>query len=163
VGRGLETEYKDFEWVSELDECRKVLRGVVALDRLLDRLIVSCHVRDLPRSADMTCHSYLFNLWSRLFLKLEPNFKGISLAEARKLFARLRKGEKEPPYRMPGYERRFVRDFMSHVEDFDRAEAAVLEDLLSQIWREFREEYERISIRDLDPRYSKFITFQARP
>ena len=151
--------YKDFERISELDECRKVLRRLMALDRLLKRLSALYPADEaLIRSGELTFYSLLFNLWSRLLLKLESGFYGISLEQAKAFFRHLRAGDKKPPFCMPGFEEIFLADFMAHASGFDPESESILKDTLSIVWQEFHSEYERILVSDLDSRFSKFIS-----
>ena len=58
---------------------------------------------------------------------------------------------------MPGFKTIFVKEFMSHAGTSDPDAASILEDTLSQLWTAFQEEHERVSLSDLDARYSKFL------
>ena len=152
-------EYRDFEWLSELGECLKVLRRLMVLDSLLERLEGLYQIDErMIESSEVTFHPLLFNLWARLLLRLEPSFSGISLAQARSLFRRLRAGRRKPPYEMPGFERLFVKDFMAYASHSDPEAASILEETLSLIWKEFHDEYEWVSTHDLDGRFSQFIS-----
>jgi len=151
-------EYRDFEWLSELAECLQVLRRLMVLDSLLERLAENYQINvDMIKSSEQTFRQLLFNLWARLLLNLEPSFSRISLKQTRSFFRLLRSEKKRPPYKMPGFEGTFVNDFMAYAADSDPEAASILEDTLSLIWQEFREEYERVSLSDLDERYSKFL------
>lgn len=150
--------YKDFEWLSELGESLEDLRRLMVLDGLIERLAASYPMdEELMDSPELTFRPILFNLWSRLLLDLQPSFSGLSLEQAKTLFLRLRAGGEKPPYEMPGFEKTFVRDFMSYAPDAEPEAASILWDTLSLIWHEFREEYEWVILDDLDARYSKFI------
>lgn len=158
VGFQESEEYKDFEWLSDLAECLDVLRRLMVLDSLVDRLVEFYPIDEaLLQSPEITFRSLLFNLWSRRLLKLEPNFSGIPLEQVKRLFEKLREGDKRPPFLMPGWEEIFVQDLISYVSDAEPQAASILKESLSLIWNEFREEYEWISTDDLDPRYSKYI------
>jgi len=159
VGLQEEEEYRDFEWLSELGECLKVLRRLMVLDGLMARLAESYPIDEgVIQSSEVTFRRLLFNLWSRLLLKLEPCFSGLSVEQAKRFFELLREGSKRPPYQMAAFEETFVKDFMSHALDADPGAASILRDTLSLIWQEFSEEYEWVSTRDLDRKYSKFIS-----
>ncbi|MBW1705847.1 MAG: hypothetical protein JRJ86_11875 [Deltaproteobacteria bacterium] len=62
---------------------------------------------------------------------------------------------------MDKFKRTFITDFMAHASDADPEAALILKDTLSLIWKEFYEEYEWVSIDDLDDRYSKFVTTET--
>jgi hypothetical protein len=151
--------YRDFEWVSELGECLRVLRRLMVLDSLMERLAASYPMDEqLIQSSGVTFHPFFFNLWGRGILKLEPSFSGLSLSQARRLFRHLRGGSSAPPYTMPGFEEVFVSNFMAHVSDADPEAASILREALALIWQTFYEEYKQVSMTDLDSRYSKYIT-----
>ena len=65
----------------------------------------------------------------------------------------------KPPYRMAGFERTFIRDFIAHASGSDPKAASILENMLSPIWTEFRKEYEYVSLNDLDGRYSRLFDY----
>jgi hypothetical protein len=88
---------------------------------------------------------------------MKPCFSEISIEQAKSLFHRLRAGSTKPPYRMTGFQETFVEDFMAYASDADSESASILRDTLSLIWQDFQEEYEGVSLSDLDGRYSSFI------
>jgi len=158
VGSSETEEYRDFERLSDLAECLEVLRRLMVLDGLLGKLSESYQLKgDIVDYPEITYHSLLFNLWARLLLKIDPSFSGISLGQARRFFSKLRGRSRKPPYSMAGFKRIFIRDFMAHAAESDPEAASILEDTLSRIWGEFLEEYEHVSISDLDRRYSRFV------
>ena len=135
-----------------------MLRRVMVLDSLLERLAAQYQMNEaMIQSSEQTFRQLLFNLWARLLLNLEPSFSRISLKQTRSFFRLLRAEKKRPPYKMPGFEENFVNDFMAYAADSDPEAASILENTLSLIWQEFRDEYERVPLSDLDERYSKFI------
>jgi hypothetical protein len=152
-------EYSEFEWLSELGVCMKILRSLMVLDGLLERLTELYSFDNvLTKSPGMTFHSLIFNLWGRLLLKMVPSFSGLSLEQAKDLFHLLRAGSSKPPYEMPGFEEVFIQDFMAYASNSEPEAASILKETLALIWQEFCEEYQWISVNDLDGRYSKYIT-----
>lgn len=150
--------YRDYARLSELEECRLVLRRLGLLDRLLARLTKCYPPEDvLIGDPELTFYSLLFTLWARRQLNIEPTFRTISLAQAKTFFRRLRTEDQYPPYRMPGYEERFLKDLLSLVEDIESEDEELLKGTLSQIWHQFTEEYEWVRETDLDRRFSKFV------
>jgi len=159
VGLEEEEEYSDFEWLSELGVCMKILRSLMVLDGLLERLTELYPFDNvLTKSSKMTCHSLIFNLWGRLLLNIVPSFSGLSLEQAQDLFQLLRAGSNNPPYEMPGFEEVFIQGFMAYISNSEPEAASILKETLAVIWQEFRNEYQWISVNDLDGRYSKYIT-----
>jgi hypothetical protein len=164
VGGQEEEEYRDFEWLLELSECSEVLRRLMVLDGLMARIAESYPLdKELMESSGITFRPFLFNLWSRLLLDLEPGLSGISPGETKRFFEILRGRSKKPPYVIDPFEERFVTDFMSHAGDADREASSILKDTLTLIWQDFSKEYEWIWPHDLESRFSTFITITNFP
>lgn len=158
VGVDEEKESRAFETLVELEKCRILIHRLVALDELLGRLTESYPLeKNLIEDFQVTVYQLLFNLWARQLLDLEVSFSAISEEQARAFFGYLRAKENACPFRMPGFEDVFVKDFMTNAFDFEHEHEAILKDALSLLWREFTEEYENVSTEDLEGRYSKFI------
>lgn len=154
-------EYRDFEWLLELSECSEVLRRLMVLDGLMARMAESYPLdKELTESSGITFRPFLFNLWSRLLLDLEPGFSGLTPGEAKRFFEVLRGRSKKPPYVIDPFEERFVSDFMSHSGDADPEAASILKDTLTLIWQDFSKEYEWVWPHDLDSRFSMFVTIR---
>lgn len=151
-------EYRDFARSSELNPCREVIRRLGVLDKLIGRLTELYPLeKSMSNDPNLTFLPMLFNLWARKLLRLEICFSSISLKDAGKFFGLLRAGSEGLPYRMPGFEETFVGDLMSYASDFEPEDSAILKNTLSFIWKEFAEEYGRVSIRDLNGKFSRFI------
>ncbi len=156
-------EYKDFECLSELYACHRVIHRLMVLDSLLKCLV---EVNDLEKEnkifqeRSLTFHTLLFNLWGRQMFKLEPSFSSISHEQIKELFSRLRGKKEGPPYKMPGFGSIFVKTFMGQASDFDKEAKNILKDTLSLIWHEFVDEYQWVSVDDLDGRFTKFISIK---
>ena len=158
TGLKLGEEYKDFERLSELKTCRQLLHRLKLLDKVLEQLAEHCPLEEkVFQNPRLTFHPLLFNIWARKILKMQPSFSGVSLEEAKKFFRLLRTGEKKPPFRMAGFKKIFIGDFMLFFEDLDQKHKGRLKNILSVIWREFCEEYERVSVDELDERFMKFL------
>jgi hypothetical protein len=152
-------EFREVQWLSDLGDCLKVLRRLMVLDAILERISQQFQVEaDLSQSNELTFHSLLFNFWARSLLGLEPSFSGIPISHARAFFRHVRSGRKRPPYRMDGFYHAFVEFFMSHASRSDTEAVSILKEALSLIWQEFQEEYQWVAIRDLSGRYSRFIS-----
>ena len=54
----------------------------------------------------------------------------------------------------------FIKDLMAPATSSDLEKAAILENKVSQIWEEFHEGYERVSINDLEARHLGFVTIE---
>ncbi len=158
---GLEEDegHKAFEYLSELDDCRRLVHRLKALDRMLARLTETYPLdRSAVEDPRLTFHQMLFNLWARQLSNLEPCFLSITIDQAKGFFRRLRAGEDAPPYRMPGFEADFIKAFTAYVIDMEPELETSLKHALSLIWQEFTEEYEGVATADLEGRFAKFIT-----
>lgn len=151
-------EYRDFQGLSELDDCNRLLKGIMALDKLMERLekLYPLNVKRI-KDSQSTFHPLLFNLFARKLLKLKPGFSSISSRQAREFFGHLRAGSREAPYQMPGFEEVFVRDLLVYVSPLETGSVAALKDVLSIIWQEFSEEYEWVSLKNLDEKLQRFL------
>jgi Family of unknown function (DUF6178) len=153
-----EEPYRTFESLDEVETCRKTMRRLMVLDRLLARL-VDRHPLEEKWSKDplFTFHSLLFNYWARKQLGFPPGFAPLSLDQVRDLFRLVRSGAQQPPFEMPGFKEVFVRDFMACVPDVGSADEDLLEDTLGILWDKFTEEYALVGTADLDGRFLRFI------
>jgi hypothetical protein len=114
--------------------------------------------QEWAESSGITFRPFLFNLWGRLLLDLEPGLSGLSLGEAKNFFEILRGGSKKPPYVIDPFKERFVSEFMSYAADADPEAASILKDTLALVWQDFSKEYEWVWPHDLDSRFSTFVT-----
>jgi len=158
VGLGGNRDYKYFERVSEVGQCLKILRHMMVLDGLMEKLTGLYPPDDAFRQEEeVSFKTMLFNLWARHILKMEPGFSKISLERARRFFEEIRSGKKSPPYLMPRAEEMFVNHFLVYASESPRESLSSLREALREIWREFREEYEWLPTSELEARYSRFI------
>jgi hypothetical protein len=154
-----EEPYRTFESLEEVETCRKTVRRLVVLDRLLETL-VDRHPLEEKWSKDplFTFHSLLFNYWARKQLGFPPGFAPLSLDQVRDLFRLLRSDVQKPPFGMPGFKKVFVKDLMACAPDFESVDQrAILEDTLGILWDKFTEEYALVGTADLDGRFLRFI------
>lgn len=158
VGDREREAYREFEWVSDLADCLRVIRRIMVLDSLLERLTREVrHGLPVLETPDITFRPLLFHVWARRLMKARDSFAPMTPAQGRRFFEKLRgKASTGPPF-IPGFEERFVRDFMALAKDSDTEAAEILKDTLVLIWQEFIEEYQDVSLQDLNGRYSKFI------
>jgi Family of unknown function (DUF6178) len=159
-----EEPYRSFESLEEVETCRKTIRRLMVLDRLLETL-VDRHPLDEKWSKDplFTFHSLLFNYWARKQLGFPPGFAPLSLDQVRDLFRLLRPDAQQPPFGMPGFKEIFVKDLMAFAPDLESADQALLEDTLGILWDKFTEEYALVGTADLDGRFLRFILSSPSP
>lgn len=152
-------DYRDFQWASEFAQCLSILRRLMVLDALLERLWgIFSPDEMLARSPELTFRPVLFNFWARRLLDLPLSSFALPAGKVKGLFRKLRAGEQGVPYSMPGFEERFLSEFMGLATGAAPEALVLLEETLRVVWEEFRREYERIPTKDLDPRISRFIT-----
>lgn len=150
--------YKAFERISEVDDCRRLVHRLKALDTLLERLTEHYTLdREGVQTFTYTFRHMLFTLWARKKLNLTPCFSSVSIDQARALFRHLRAGAKTPPFRMPGLEETFVHDFTTYVPEIEPEFAKSLRLDLSLIWQQFLKEYEWVAGDDMEGRFLDFI------
>ena len=153
-----EEEYKDFERLSEIEDCRIILHRLSLMDRLLGVLTARDPFdRDKIKGPSFNFHPLLFNFWARKQLSLDPGFAPLSLEQVRDFFRLLRAGSPGPPYRMPGFRDIFIKDFTSFIPDIELEDARILKETLSLLWQGFFEEYAFVATAELDGRFIKFI------
>jgi hypothetical protein len=151
-------EYRDFERLSEIEDCRMTLGRLKVLDRLLDVLTSRFPFsREDMEHPHATFHPLLFNFWARKQLGLEPGFDPLALEQVRDLFQLLRKKGESPPYSMPGSRDRFVEALSENAQAMDRPSRVLLKETLSQLWQQFLEEYAWVATADIDGRFTAFI------
>ena len=93
-------------------------------------------------------------------LSLSLLFRGSHHNRQKACFHKSRTGAVGNINSMPEFKERFMKDLIAHATSSDPETAAILENKLTQIWEEFHEEYERVSIDDLDRRCSRFVTIE---
>ncbi|MFZ7111225.1 MAG: DUF6178 family protein [Desulfatiglandales bacterium] len=153
-------EYRDFRSLSEVGECAAALRRLMALDSLLERLSVLFPPKEggIALSPERTFRPLIFNLWSRSVLGLEPSLSGLSLEQARDLFQRLRDEESGPPYRMSRFKETFLADLTAYTSDVEPEILGLVRETLALIWHDFEKAHQGVSLKDLDARFSTFLT-----
>jgi len=163
-GSGQEDPYRAFESLEEIEKCRRTMRRLIVLDRLLETL-VDRHPLQEKWSKDplFTFHSLLFNYWARKQLGFPPGFAPLSLDQVRDLFRLLRSDAQKPPFGMPGFKEVFVKNFMACAPDSKSDDHVLLEETLGILWDKFTEEYALVGTADLDGRFLRFILSSPSP
>jgi len=152
-------EFRHFESLSEIERCAQVYKKVELLDKLFSEITLFYPLdKGILVDPTITFHPLLFTFWSRLVLGLELGFNGLNLDQIKRLFMILREGDRHPPYRMEGYKERFIQDLSSYLPSEELREE--LKPILSSLWDEFVEEYERVEVRDIDERFLRFFIVQ---
>lgn len=144
--------YRPFESLSEIRKCEDVFNRIRLLDELFSKITLSYPLEKRALiEPTITYHPFLFTFWARRILKLSPGFDGLTMNQVRRFFNILRSKDSMPPYKMKDYKEVFIQDMGSYLP------GAELEKVLSSLWNEFTEEYERVDIKDIDERYLRFL------
>jgi uncharacterized protein DUF6178 len=152
--------FRHFQSLSDLSATTEILDLLKALDSLMAELTKAYPlVLSDFEFVDITFYQLLFTLWARQLLDLEPGFNAVSLKQARSFLSLLRAGDTGPPYRMFGFEERFLKAF--GVPDLATNIRKNLEDALARTWRDFGNEMEMVPTDALDAKYSQYILITA--
>jgi hypothetical protein len=150
--------YRDFENLSEIDDCHTMLEGMSILDRLLENIASQHSLKPaLEKQLQVTFSALIFTYWARQELKIDPGFGPLAGDQVRNLFKKIRKGEKKPPYRLIDHEKIFIQTFSGYASSFNAAGEMNWREALSQLWQGFREEYALVKAVDLDPKFVRYI------
>jgi len=150
--------YRDFADADDLTGASRALMGLIALDGLMDAVTKGNPLppEDFGRE-DLTCFHLLFTFWARRRLGIEPGFAPIRPEQARAFFEILREGEMVPPYRMAPFREVFIEDMLALASALPEDLRAALREELSNIWEEFRSEYEEVPPADTDMKHNPFL------
>ncbi|MBW2648740.1 MAG: hypothetical protein JRC53_02830, partial [Deltaproteobacteria bacterium] len=156
---GIEEEkYRSFEKLPEINAAEDMLDRVMVLDDFLRHLHENAEYESIiDEEKGLEFYPLIFSFWARLILNLKPNLSGLSLEEAKTFLKTLREGEDKPPYKMEGFEEKFIADLSHLAPEFKKECLEVFRDTLSQLWRKFKEEFESVPTEALDARYSRFL------
>lgn len=154
--------FRHFQSLSDLSSAAAILDLLEGLDSLM-RELTKKYPLDASDSEpfDLTFYQLLFTMWARELLELESGFKSVSLEQAKGFLSLLRAGDTEPPYRMFGFEERFLKAFETPALDPESNTSKNLRDALAQTWRDFSDEMETVPTDALDAKYSKYILITA--
>jgi hypothetical protein len=155
-GEASQNGFRDFRSLSELASTDDALGYINALDRLMADLAKQYSLKTAESgSFQLTIYQLLLTLWARQLLGLTPGFNPLSLKEAKAFLTILREGDAEPPYRMFGFEERFLKAFGGPALEPDPL--LNLKGALTQAWHDFTDEMEFVPASALDAKYSKFM------
>ncbi len=157
-GEESQSGFRNFKSLPELSSTDNVLGFLDILDRLMAYLTKK-YTLDLPDSGSFhfTFYQMLFTLWARQLLALKPGFKALSLKEAKAFLRLLRAGDNAPPYRMFGFEERFLKAFAAPGLDSTDDTSKKLKGALTQAWQDFSDEIEYVATDTFDSKYSQYI------
>ena len=157
-GEESQSGFRNFKSLSELSSTANVLGFLEILDRLMAQLAEK-YPLDSPDSGSfhLTFYQLLFTLWARQLLALKPGFNALSLKEAKAFLRLLRAGDNAPPYRMFGFEERFLKAFTAPGLDSADGTSKKLKGALTRVWQDFNDEIEFVPTDAFDAKYSQYI------
>ena len=157
-GEESQSGFRNFKALPELSSTDNVLGFLDILDRLMAQL-TETYPLDSQGSGSfhLTFYQMLFTLWARQLLALKPGFKTLSLKEAKAFLRLLRAGDNAPPYRMFGFEERFLKAFAAPDLDSTDDTSKKLKGALTQAWQDFSDEIEYVATDAFDAKYSQYI------
>ncbi|OQY49212.1 MAG: hypothetical protein B6240_03890 [Desulfobacteraceae bacterium 4572_87] len=158
-GDGSANGFRHFQTLSDLASASETLDVLERLDILMAELTTQ-HPLNLSdfEFFDVTFYQLLFTLWARQILDLNPSMEAITLKQAKAFLKLLRAGDTQPPFRMFGFEERFLKAFEM---PGSVGKSKNLEDALARTWQDFSGEMENIPTDALDAKYSQYILITA--
>ena len=151
-------EYRPFENLSEVESAGDLLRRLVLLDSVMEEVSHSFNFKkDMVKDPLLTFHALLFHSWAIRKLNLHPDFLPLSPVQAKDFFKLIRGEENTPPFKLPGFKEVFIGDFISLVKGIESEDESLLHQTLADLWEGFAEEYARLDVSALDPRFTKYI------
>jgi len=157
-GAESQSGFRDFRSLSELSSTENALGFMAVLDRLMAELAKQYPLNS-PDSGSypLTFYQLLFTFWARQLLDLTPGFAPLSLKAAKAFLRLLQEGDTAPPYRLFGFEERFLKAFGAPALDSANESSENLKDALTQAWQDFSDEMEFVTVGALDSKYSKLM------
>lgn len=152
--------YEDFSGREDLARCRRVLQGIMELDRLLRAMGEAlCLDARVVRAHSLSVHQVLLTFWARERLDDAATFDALTLDAVREFFRRARQDRPAPPFEMRSEKERFVCALGRFLSEGKASSA--LKEALAAIWKECEEEYAWVKIEDLEERMLRL--FWVRP
>ncbi len=157
-GEESQSGFRNFRSLSELSSTENALDFMDVLDCCMADLVKQYPLNS-PDSGSfpLTFYQLLFTLWARQLLDLTPGFRPLSLKEGRAFLSLLREGDTAPPYRMFGFEERFLKAFDAPASDSADKSPETLRGALTQAWQDFSNELEFVPADAFDTKYSRFL------
>jgi len=154
--------YRGFRSLGEIRECSSILEKVIALDGLMRALTERGDTEySFPAGPDVTVQALLITLWARDRLSLQLDFAPVSVEEARGLLSDLKPGYSGRPGVSSIHRRSFMDFFLGRAFPEGSGSSRALEEALSDVWEEFRDEYRHVRPEDLDPRFSPLLLIES--
>lgn len=148
---GTGKDFREFEWIAELNQVAQDLKKVMVIDGLLDRFEKKVCLIDVREDKDF--RAYIFTPFAKSYLSLKTDLEPLTKEEMLAFFAKLREGCNSKPYEIKQGQEDFLR-FWSDIGSPSQEEAQeLLGSTLREIYLEFEEEYMWVDQKDLEPRF----------
>jgi len=153
------TLYREFASLDEIRKTESTMEQVIAFDRMLSRMGIR-----LPENTDSNLLSHknlTLTLWSRHYLGLSDDVLPLSPSQLKRFFKELWAGGSKP--RTVSATMKDI--FLSWVADRSAVSTDRVRDELGEtfdaLFTEIEEEYGRVAVKDLDPKYSMLFLVQG--
>ncbi|MDY0219665.1 MAG: DUF6178 family protein [Desulfobacterium sp.] len=141
--------YRPFGSAREIDFTDKELKGIIALDRVMEGL--NLDLSSVPRTG-LTFKSILLTLWARDRLGLDPRFEPIDRSVFIPFFVELFSGEASGT--IDGFKMEDFTGWLVHRTGMDLDWIVQnLGNVIGEMFHRLYQEYGRVSAADLDPRF----------
>jgi hypothetical protein len=150
--------YREFRALEEITRCHKALDQIMALDRLLSRVLTHGSLaHPMKASQPLNYKNLLLTCWARNHLGLSEAVKPLLVEDFKAFFRHLLGAGEKPRLVVESMKQSFwdwlvLRSGLAAVEVQGQVGTA-----LDSLFRELENEYGSVSIEDLDPRYVRHI------
>ncbi len=160
-----EGEYREFEWVAELNYATGVIEKIMVLDSLLAKLEEKFPFKDPIKDTifeELGFKALLFTPWARDCLGLDEGFTPLTNDEFFTFFKKLRQGLQKKPYSVRHARTNFISYFKRIVGGAGEEMVQLLEGVLEELFFQFSDEYENVPTSDLDPRFCPYLAIEGK-
>jgi hypothetical protein len=150
--------YREFKALEEITRCRKAVDQIMALDRLLSRVLTHGSLtHPMKAYQPLNYKNLLLTCFARNHLGLSEEVKPLLVKDFKAFFRNLLGADEKPRLVVESMKQSF-RDWLVLRSGLAAAEIqGQVGDALDSLFRELEIEYGSVSIEDLDPRYVKHI------
>jgi hypothetical protein len=143
--------YRDFVCVADIERTRATLGDIMAMDQLLASLAVQ--LRPFSPSQFLTYKNFLLTMWGRHCLKLSDTLQPISLDAFKTFYPRLWQPQRRPRRIASAMQTEFLSWLALRSGRRRQEISETLGPVLTLLFNEIEEEYARVAVADLDPRF----------
>nr|HID59945.1 hypothetical protein [Desulfobacterales bacterium] len=168
---GYEGEYREFEDISEIEDCRTALNRIMALEKALKALFeyeaLSRFVEYVEKwynknlNHTVTYKNVLLTAFARHFLHKDELLAPLSLGKFREFFRMLWLNGSAYREVRPHIKEVFLEWLTKNLKVPDIETAHRLQEITNQIFADLRNELMYVSPEDLDPRYIRLFILKA--